>query len=473
MKKLIFVIPILAILLALTSVSAATSLVKRLSGRLVLQVESSGQMWYIDPATLKAIFVGSQHDVDRLKTEFAVPVSDQDLNRIAFKGYSDKDYSYAKSMSGKILLQSSTGKLWYVSPIGYKKYELGTGTEVITALHSEAIGISQKNFALLPQGACSKDLYSCSNWSICDQSLVQNRTCEKVFDCSTVVTSAPVTSQTCTWTPPTCTTVDYTDWSGCYNGKRERAISSKSPANCVGGTIEPLVETCLWVDANALPIVDGVRIGLQTTKFADYVIEIFDAGKLIAAQSGDLEFYNYYYQFEFNKLTQGKILNYTVTVTDPDTGAKAFRSGSFIVLTAPDETSPQYNIAEWHDEEGAKSCYNCVVLKNNSEEQASSNVTWKLYSTENDFTNNPDEVISITNEQPAMYSVLLPYHESWTVSNQSETFSGDTYVNWADVDFNTRYYWSAIVEWEDGKGSHYVDLGWDQDRTIFYQSYHP
>ncbi len=51
--------------------------------------------------------------------------------------------------------------------------------------------------------SCQADVWLCGNWSSCSNSGSQNKTCTKTFDCPSVNTSSPATSQSCTpLTPP-------------------------------------------------------------------------------------------------------------------------------------------------------------------------------------------------------------------------------------------------------------------------------
>lgn len=54
-----------------------------------------------------------------------------------------------------------------------------------------------------PTLSCTQDTWSCSDWLGCSSSGSQIRTCNKTFDCSSVATPSPTTSQSCT--PPTVT----------------------------------------------------------------------------------------------------------------------------------------------------------------------------------------------------------------------------------------------------------------------------
>lgn len=48
-----------------------------------------------------------------------------------------------------------------------------------------------------PQPSCTEDVWTCGDWNSCSLSGVQNRSCKKTFDCSSVETAPPVTDQYC------------------------------------------------------------------------------------------------------------------------------------------------------------------------------------------------------------------------------------------------------------------------------------
>ncbi len=78
--------------------------------------------------------------------------------------------------------------------------------------------------------------YTYSDWSACSSNSTQTRSVltTKPNDCPI---GTPVISQSCVYTPPTCTSWTYSEWSACAaNGQQTRAIASSSPVSCAGGT---------------------------------------------------------------------------------------------------------------------------------------------------------------------------------------------------------------------------------------------
>ncbi|MCU1245410.1 MAG: hypothetical protein JWN02_1320, partial [Acidobacteria bacterium] len=82
------------------------------------------------------------------------------------------------------------------------------------------------SYVVQPLNACTADSWSCGDWNECADG-TQTRTCTMTFDCPSVVTPSPATTQTCT--PATECTADSwscTDWSACaLNGTQSRTCT--------------------------------------------------------------------------------------------------------------------------------------------------------------------------------------------------------------------------------------------------------
>ena len=84
---------------------------------------------------------------------------------------------------------------------------------------------------------CNADVWQCEDWGACSANGSQARSCSKIFECEFTEDPSPPTSQSCTYTPPMCTSWTYSDWSDCQsNSTKTRSIVSSSPSNCSGGS---------------------------------------------------------------------------------------------------------------------------------------------------------------------------------------------------------------------------------------------
>lgn len=139
MKKRVF-----ACLLALTlgfplSLSAAT-LGEVLSGRILLQVESRGEAWYVNPVDHARYYLGTPDDAWNLMRSFALGISNTDLSK-----------TLPARLAGRILLAvEDHGKAYYVDPVSMQPYYLGRPADAFALMTSRGLGISNANLAVIP-----------------------------------------------------------------------------------------------------------------------------------------------------------------------------------------------------------------------------------------------------------------------------------------------------------------------------------
>lgn len=157
------------------------ALAKRVAGKLLLQVEDRGRIWYVDTV--------ENHRYEILKTnalnvfrKLALGISNADLARLPFKmdflsatkdsdgdGFSDReevvngynpfgegkrstDLTMARRLSGKLLLQvEDHGRIWYVYPETLEIYEV-TWDNLMDLFRSLALGITNKDLGKIEVG---------------------------------------------------------------------------------------------------------------------------------------------------------------------------------------------------------------------------------------------------------------------------------------------------------------------------------
>jgi len=155
-----------------------TAIAERLSGRLLLQVEGNGEIWYVNPTdtnrrlitlinstdVFRALAVGiTNADLDKLPTnaDFLNETKDSDGD-----GYNDKieaqagynlfgtgraafDNSLIDKLKGRLLLQvEDKGRIWYVNPTNNQKYEIQKNN-VLLIFQTLALGINNENLKLI------------------------------------------------------------------------------------------------------------------------------------------------------------------------------------------------------------------------------------------------------------------------------------------------------------------------------------
>jgi hypothetical protein len=120
------------------------SLVNRLLGRILLQVENNGQAWYLEPLSKERYFMGRPLDAFNLMRKFGLGISNADFDNFSENGVPSK-------FSGRILLKvESSGEAYYVNPVDMKMYYLGRPADAFNLMRELALGISNENIYQIP-----------------------------------------------------------------------------------------------------------------------------------------------------------------------------------------------------------------------------------------------------------------------------------------------------------------------------------
>lgn len=118
--------------------SNAADLASRLKGKILLQVESNGEAWYVNPEDEKRYYLGRPADAFQVMRELGLGISSKDFG--SFNGYAPK------RLSGKILLKvEDSGKAYYVNPDDLELHYLGQPKDAFDIMRNLGIGISNKN----------------------------------------------------------------------------------------------------------------------------------------------------------------------------------------------------------------------------------------------------------------------------------------------------------------------------------------
>lgn len=143
MKKIIILI-IFCLSLA-PDIAAAESLAQKLSGRILLQVQSSGQAWYVNPADGLRYYLGRPADAFIIMKNLALGISEADFNIL------DADKNLAGRLKGRIILRvEAKGEAYYISSTDGRKYYLGRPTDAFNLMRRLALGITNTNLAKIP-----------------------------------------------------------------------------------------------------------------------------------------------------------------------------------------------------------------------------------------------------------------------------------------------------------------------------------
>jgi len=205
----------------------AESLSSKLKGKILLQVESKGEAWYVSPVDGKRYSMGRPNDSFNLMKKLGIGISNSNLNKIQIAdenligqdsdgdglsdmaedsigtnknnkdsdgdGYIDKDeilngynpngagkvtvdINFTKNNAGKIFLQTEkNGEAWYINPNNNKRYFLGRPNDTFNLMRKLGLGITNNDLNKITESANTTcDNYQCliTAASVCQPILV-------------------------------------------------------------------------------------------------------------------------------------------------------------------------------------------------------------------------------------------------------------------------------------------------------------
>lgn len=127
-------------------------IVGRTRGRLLLQVEDGGRIWYVQPISGERFEVTFSNALPLFQT-FAVGISNVNLDKIAVSHETrNGDRTLASRFKGQFLLQvEDGGRIWYVFPDTLKRYEV-TWENLMSLFRSLAMGITNVDLYKIQEG---------------------------------------------------------------------------------------------------------------------------------------------------------------------------------------------------------------------------------------------------------------------------------------------------------------------------------
>lgn len=121
------------------------SLTKKLNGKILLQVEESGEGWYVNPDDEKKYYLGRPVDAFKIMRELGLGISENSYK--SFNGKAPLD------LSGKILLRvEANGEAYYVNPIDRKMYYLGRPEDAFQVMKDLGLGITNNDIRKIDVG---------------------------------------------------------------------------------------------------------------------------------------------------------------------------------------------------------------------------------------------------------------------------------------------------------------------------------
>jgi len=122
------------------------NLSKRLGGRILLQVESRGEAWYVEPKTNKKHYMPNGQEAYNIMRDLGIGITNNDLNRVK------KDNAFARRHVGKIFLQvEDLGQAHYIDFVGNVHY-LKDGEAAYQIMRDLGLGITNDDLRKIDIG---------------------------------------------------------------------------------------------------------------------------------------------------------------------------------------------------------------------------------------------------------------------------------------------------------------------------------
>jgi hypothetical protein len=116
-----------------------TKLSSRLKGKILLQTESHGEAWYINPKDGKRYYMANGEEAYNIMRKFGIGITNSNLEKI------QKNKNLAKKQSGKILLKvEDKGQAYYIDFNGVAHY-LKDGAEAYNAMRKLGLGVKNSD----------------------------------------------------------------------------------------------------------------------------------------------------------------------------------------------------------------------------------------------------------------------------------------------------------------------------------------
>ncbi len=133
----------------ITTLAQSAPLAQRLAGRIVLQVQSRGEAWYIDPVTRERYLLGSATDAYSLMRTRGLGIRKSELDTY-LRG------TFPTRLRGRILLDvERRGAAYYVDPLTLKATSLGRAEDAYTLMRRVGLGISNADLDRIPAARTS------------------------------------------------------------------------------------------------------------------------------------------------------------------------------------------------------------------------------------------------------------------------------------------------------------------------------
>jgi len=116
-----------------TAVKSAQAFSKKMSGRILLQVQKNGEAWYVYPVDNRRYFLGRPEDAFNLMRKLGLGVN---------HAYITSYKTFPTKVVGKILIDvEDSGRAYYINPADKKAYYLGRPKDAFRIMREKGLGI--------------------------------------------------------------------------------------------------------------------------------------------------------------------------------------------------------------------------------------------------------------------------------------------------------------------------------------------
>lgn len=125
------------------------SLMSRVMGYILLQVQSHGEAWYVDPITGKRYYMKDGPTAYQMLRSFGLGVTESDYASIA-----GGNWSLKSRLAGRIILRvQAHGEAYYIHPDDLSVNYLKNGDEAYRIMREISLGITNADLNLIPSSA--------------------------------------------------------------------------------------------------------------------------------------------------------------------------------------------------------------------------------------------------------------------------------------------------------------------------------
>lgn len=137
--------------------------IANVKGRILLQVQSAGEAWYVNPKTGERTLLGRPTDAFAAMRKEGIGVSNNDLKRLFGvvpgnqKELKVKDSALGKKLAGAIILHvERNGEAYYLDPTTMTAYFLGRPSDAFVVMRNRGLGITNEDLFAVPQASSAR-----------------------------------------------------------------------------------------------------------------------------------------------------------------------------------------------------------------------------------------------------------------------------------------------------------------------------